>query len=1742
MRLTSRNRRTRPDAVIPILLTVVATLSAGRAQGEEAGPVAAQATTGYELALNGVVTTELGDELRLQGVAFEVDGLATLRAKRGLRIDAAVTARRRAAPGREQVTQRSVTSAAEGRFEIAIELPERALVTPQLELTVHRPGEPGRTFTFGLQSRLPHQLDLLLDRRRYEPGETVHTWVRMTSVRGRAPAAGAAIELTLIDYRGQPAGEQTISTTAAGVANFEIELPESAGNGQWRVRAVVTDGGVANPAEGSFNVTRRTVERLQATLEIDQELVEPGGALSGRVRVTDPSGSAVRGATVELRPSSGEALILQTDAEGIATFRTNAPAFLSGDVGSQTLVARVVHGAHGTITAAATYTVARVRWMVEATPGAGALVPEVDSELFFDVSDPRGRPIAEGTRLRIRGAGLPNGRAEATTDARGLALVTVELPLGAYSQRRSGDCAGSVATTFEVEVMSSPPITARLCVAVADEALLVPRSERALVEPGGVVNVTVDRRPAVARRPVLVEALWSGRAVAWARIDGGRSQATIDLPNDLQGLIELRARPIYPADRSQPLDEPGATLLGRGASTAILVRPADAFSLEVEPARELWRIQERATVDLETSTPPQRGWAALLVRDQAAHGGEGPWDLDWLRGQLQEAASAAGEPENDRFLRLALAASVSPDGEPAAPPPLVTPPWATSRHTGSYAMSMARRLGVLRDPVARREELLRRGLAPITRALENAVTRLGSNTKARTGIVQARGNRISFHPDVVANLVAARNINDLQARTLGGEPLTLALLRRADPSFSFDTVARRVARARLVRLLQGLLRLADPDDPNAARASAGEPPERWLSRLVQLGMIEAEALVDPWGRPFVFRRVTGGRDPAVIVSERALDYELVSPGPDGVAGTGDDVRDPFERIVPQGTPYAVSSGEDQLMEQLSRIAPGNRVLQSMVQAFNRVGLAAQEEQRRGPIEAAGSEDMGVVADGLFEAQMAAEAEAPSGGAGYGRGMGGLADGARRERASAEMPMPSVAAATPAPDEVAPAPPPADRAQADEMDNRAGVMSTLIREEFPATLFFVGEVPIDDQGHASVEVPLADALTTYRLEAIAWTASGWTVSAMSRLRVDQEAMVDAPVPPFATTGDRLRLPVRIANRTNDAIPARIEVEAEGDLSLDAPETIEVEIPARDAIESIIEVRPSAVGEGTLLIRAVRADNGRGLDAVRRPLTVLADVRLVREDREVLVEAGESIRIQVPQQASPRGPGQLRVAVGGDLFGDPEVWGGSGSSSDALWAGWALAVAGRELPEEQLTRLLAQLPNSSDEFYFDPQQAALLLALLWTDDRFSDELAAAALRSVSQNLPAELDGAVGEPPPGFADQAVWLLTGLAPVLRHMDQRPELRADLERIATQLRRAISSAAAAASEAPVVWAAAAASLALYEPGQENSRALEMLRRAQRSVIEVGDEAWLEPNTTDGTVLPRIEPTALLAIAHLETGGDRDRALALLRSLIRVVRGVDQWPTRARALASAAAALLTGGDVELEQLRVTLDGRTVEASVEEGLLIADLDGLGTPGDHVIEIALPRGQLALTWIQARYGLPWSVTPAREAPVSLRWNGPAGVRDGRAGLALEVSNRGARIITRPIVEIELPAGTELDEPTRQAFAERLTAPASVDGRTMRLQLRPLAPGGYVRIPMPLRWALSGTIIGLGTTFWDDASPASLAARPVRILPSEGIEIADRGDEPEPAEADSSPPPLEPRPRPLPHLEPLAAEVQR
>lgn len=78
---------------------------------------------------------------------------------------------------------------------------------------------------------------------------------------------------------------------------------------------------------------------------------------------------------------------------------------------------------------------------------------------------------------------------------------------------------------------------------------------------------------------------------------------------------------------------------------------------------------------------------------------------------------------------------------------------------------------------------------------------------------------------------------------------------------------------------------------------------------------------------------------------------------------------------------------------------------------------------------------------------------------------------------------------------------------------------ITRELFDTLLLWKGRVPLDEKGEATVEIPLNDSITSFRLVAVAHTGKGQFGTGETSIRTTQELIIISGLPPFVREGDR-----------------------------------------------------------------------------------------------------------------------------------------------------------------------------------------------------------------------------------------------------------------------------------------------------------------------------------------------------------------------------------------------------------------------------------------------------------------------------------------------------------------------------------------------------------------------------------------------------------------------------------------------
>ncbi len=101
---------------------------------------------------------------------------------------------------------------------------------------------------------------------------------------------------------------------------------------------------------------------------------------------------------------------------------------------------------------------------------------------------------------------------------------------------------------------------------------------------------------------------------------------------------------------------------------------------------------------------------------------------------------------------------------------------------------------------------------------------------------------------------------------------------------------------------------------------------------------------------------------------------------------------------------------------------------------------------------------------------------------------------------------------------------------------------LTRAWFPETFLFAPRVLTDDEGKASLSVRVPDRLTTWRVLALAHSRQGAQAGTVTSFASQLPVSVDVVTPPFLVAGDRVAVPIQLANMTGEVQRRTLEVSA------------------------------------------------------------------------------------------------------------------------------------------------------------------------------------------------------------------------------------------------------------------------------------------------------------------------------------------------------------------------------------------------------------------------------------------------------------------------------------------------------------------------------------------------------------------------------------------------------------------------
>ncbi|HKE27969.1 MAG TPA: MG2 domain-containing protein [Bryobacteraceae bacterium] len=190
----------------------------------------------------------------------------------------------------------------------------------------------------------------------------------------------------------------------------------------------------------------------------------------------------------------------------------------------------------------------------------------------------------------------------------------------------------------------------------------------------------------------------------------------------------------------------------------------------------------------------------------------------------------------------------------------------------------------------------------------------------------------------------------------------------------------------------------------------------------------------------------------------------------------------------------------------------------------------------------------------------------------------------------------------------------------------------VRSYFPEAMYINPEVITDGVGNASISIPLADSITTWRMALTASTTRGALGSGTSSLKVFQDFFVDLDLPVTLTQGDRISIPVAVYNYASGRGDVSLHLQPDDWFTLvsDTPDkTLSVDAGRVGGSQFTIEAKH--IGKFQLTLAANMAGGARRADIVVRQIEVVPNGREQTEVFNGRLESAVEHRVTFPATA-------------------------------------------------------------------------------------------------------------------------------------------------------------------------------------------------------------------------------------------------------------------------------------------------------------------------------------------------------------------------------------------------------------------------------------------------------------------------------------------------------------------------------
>ncbi len=1006
------------------------------------------------------------------------------------------------------------------------------------------------------QVRLEDKASILLTTEKpiYQPGQTIHVRALALDRSNHQASANRPLTFEMEDPRGNKVFKKATQTDGFGVASAEFVLADEVNLGAYHLRARMD----TNTEELALNVERYVLPKFKVAVEFagsdKRHGYRPGDHVTGTVRANYFFGKAVEDAEITVKASGMDVAKFEagsvqgkTDREGVYHFDLRLPTYFAGRPLSQGAARLLVE--------------ATVKDSAEHSESRGEPIVVSESPLIVTAAPEGGTLIpnienqlfvltsyADGKPAKASVRVHSNGMPDQTAATDEGGVAIVHLPAGTGAEPVQMEASDGDGNRSS----NSVTLDAR---PGQDQVLL--RTERAIYRAGDRIALKVLSTK--KRGSVYVDVVKGGQTVLTRDIDieNGQGELVLTATPELAGAVDLSAYQ-FGGDARPVADH-----------RMIFVQPADELKIETTADAAAYKPGDDARIRFRVTNSRGEGVQAALglqVVDEAVF------------------ALAEKQPGFAEVFFYLEQEAMKPRYEIHS----IGMPEIVARHPGGRGGG---------QPLEEQQDLAARALFSATELVSTNrfETEAGRTAPQMKYAVYAAQYQNRFRTQLQTLAESANRIYS-ENPTVGELTTVIDKLDRQERQDSWGTDLRVELATSAPSVRYYGVRSAGPDkrfntaDDQFAYllVRTGEAPKQGLSR----GEIKVEHDRGPYnGTAELAGSVldTAGAP----VSQVRIDVMSLTRGAHYFANTGTTGQ--FTLSALPADDYQVSIG-----------APGTKPLVA------KTTLKAR--------------DRGVLSASIAVSQVVEVAPAPAPvpfamngaviagfGGGIGGGGGGGRGGARAMAAPQAMRIEGMDMAV---KQAAPAGMALSKAESGQMTSALSIgqpaqPAAHVRSYFPEALFINPEIITDKNGRASVEIPLADSITTWRMAMLASTVQGALGSSTSSIKVFQDFFVDLDLPVTLTQGDRVTIPVAVYNYSGASGDAHLELKPDDWFSLvsdTGAKTVAVDSGRTGAAQFTLEAKRIGKFKLTLSANMKGAGNTKSeADIVVREIEVVPNGR-------------------------------------------------------------------------------------------------------------------------------------------------------------------------------------------------------------------------------------------------------------------------------------------------------------------------------------------------------------------------------------------------------------------------------------------------------------------------------------------------------------------------------------------------------